>query len=42
MADALQAFEQGRDALLNLEYGRLITMLIMAAYLSQESGRSSI
>ena len=34
--DALQAFEQGRDALLNLEYGRLITMLIMAAYLSQE------
>ena len=34
--DALQAFEQGHDALLNLEYGRLITMLIMAAYMSQE------
>jgi predicted dehydrogenase len=34
--DALQAFEQGRDALLNLEYGRLITMLIMAAYMSHE------
>jgi predicted dehydrogenase len=34
--DALRAFEQGHDALLNLEYGRLITMLIMAAYLSQE------
>ncbi|MCU0916198.1 MAG: Gfo/Idh/MocA family oxidoreductase [Planctomycetes bacterium] len=34
--DALQAFEQGRDALLNLEYGRLITLLIMAAYLSHE------
>ena len=34
--DALQAFEQGRDALLNLEYGRFITMLIMAAYMSHE------
>lgn len=34
--DALQAFEQGHDALLNLEYGRFITMLIMAAYLSHE------
>jgi predicted dehydrogenase len=34
--NALQAFEQGRDALLNLEYGRLITMLIMAAYMSHE------
>ena len=34
--DALQAFEQGRDALLNLEYGRFITLLIMAAYMSQE------
>jgi predicted dehydrogenase len=37
--DALQAFEQGRDALLNLEYGRLITMLIMAAYMSHEKRR---
>ncbi|MCL5278820.1 MAG: Gfo/Idh/MocA family oxidoreductase [Planctomycetes bacterium] len=34
--DAIQAFEQGHDALLNLEYGRFITMLIMAAYLSHE------
>ncbi len=34
--DALQAFEQGHDALLNLEYGRFIAMLIMAAYLSHE------
>jgi len=34
--DALQAFEQGRDALLNLDYGKLITMLIMAAYMSHE------
>lgn len=34
--DALAAFEQGRDALLNLEYGKLITLLIMAAYMSHE------
>jgi len=34
--DALQAFAEGHDALLNLEYGRFITMLIMAAYLSHE------
>lgn len=34
--DALQAFEKGRDALLNLEYGKLITMLIMAAYMAHE------
>jgi predicted dehydrogenase len=37
--DALQAFEQGHDALLNLDYGRFITMLIMAAYLSHEKRR---
>lgn len=37
--DALQAFEQGRDALLNLEYGKLITMLIVAAYMSHENRR---
>jgi len=37
--DALQAFEKGRDALLNLEYGKLITTLIMAAYMSHEKGR---
>ena len=35
--DALRAFEQGRDALLNLEYGKLITMLIVAAYMSHEN-----
>jgi len=34
--DALAAFEQGRNALLNVEYGRLITRLVMAAYLSHE------
>ncbi len=34
--DALQAFEEGHDALLNLEYGQFITMLIMAGYLSHE------
>jgi predicted dehydrogenase len=38
--DALAAFEQGRDALLNLEYGKLITMLIMAAYMSHEKGKT--
>ncbi len=32
----MQAFEEGHDALLNLEYGQFITMLIMAAYLSLE------
>ncbi len=34
--DALSAFEQGKDALLNFEYGRLITMLVMVAYMSHE------
>jgi predicted dehydrogenase len=34
--DALRAFEEGHDALLNLEYGKLITRLIMAAYMSHE------
>ena len=34
--DALTAFEQGKDAKLNLEYGKLITMLILAAYMSHE------
>ena len=38
--DALAAFEQGKDALLNLEYGKLITMLIMAAYMSHEKGKA--
>jgi predicted dehydrogenase len=34
--DALRAFEQGRDAMLNLEYGKLVMLLIMAAYMSHE------
>jgi hypothetical protein len=34
--DALSAFEQGKDAMLNFEYGRLITMLIMSAYMAHE------
>jgi len=38
--DALTAFEEGRDALLNLEYGKLITMLIMAAYMAHEKGQT--
>jgi predicted dehydrogenase len=37
--DALAAFEKGKDALLNLEYGKLVTMLIMAAYMSHEKGK---
>jgi len=38
--DAIAAFEQGRDALLNFEFGRLVTMLIMAAYLAHEKKRT--
>ncbi len=34
--DAIPAFEQGRNALLDFEYGRLITMLIMAGYMAHE------
>ena len=34
--DAIPAFEQGKNALLNFEYGRLITMLVMAGYMAQE------
>ncbi len=37
--DAIQAFEEGRDALLNIEYGKLVMMLIMAAYMSHEKRR---
>ncbi len=37
--DAIAAFEQGKNALLDFEYGRLITMLIMAAYMSHEQKR---
>lgn len=38
--DAIAAFEEGRDALLNFEFGRLITMLIMAAYMAHEKKRT--
>ena len=38
--DALAAFEKGNDGMLNLEYGRLITMLIMAAYMSHEKKKT--
>ena len=34
--DAIPAFEQGKNALLDFEYGQLITMLIMAAYMAHE------
>ena len=34
--DALAAFEKGNDALLNFQYGRKITMLVMAAYMAHE------
>jgi predicted dehydrogenase len=34
--DAIPAFEQGKNALLDFEYGRLITMLVMAAYMAHE------
>jgi len=34
--DAVAAFEKGEDALLNFEYGRMITMFILAGYMSHE------
>ena len=34
--DAISAFEQGKDAMLNFDYGRKITMLVMAAYMAHE------
>jgi predicted dehydrogenase len=34
--DALAAFEKGEDAMLNFQYGRKITMLVMAAYMAHE------
>ena len=34
--DAISAFEQGKNALLDFEYGRLIAMLVMAAYMAHE------
>jgi len=38
--DALAAFEKGQDAMLNFEYGRKITMLIMAAYMAHQKKRT--
>ncbi len=38
--DAISAFEQGRNALLNFEYGRLITMLVMAGYMAHEKKKT--
>ena len=38
--DAVSAFEQGKNALLDFEYGRLITMLIVAAYMAHEKNRT--
>jgi predicted dehydrogenase len=35
--DAISAFEQGKNAKLDFQYGRLITMLVMAAYMAHES-----
>jgi predicted dehydrogenase len=34
--DAVPAFEQGKDAMLNFEFGRLVTMLVMAGYMAHE------
>jgi len=34
--DAIPAFEKGKDALLNFKFGRLITLLVMAGYMSHE------
>jgi predicted dehydrogenase len=34
--DALAAFEQGKNALLDFQYGRKVTMLVMAAYMAHE------
>ena len=39
-SDAVQAFEHGRSALLDWDYGREIVRLTMAAYLSAEEGRT--
>ncbi|NJN52727.1 MAG: hypothetical protein HC809_14215 [Gammaproteobacteria bacterium] len=38
--DAVQAFAEGRSALLDWRYGREIVRLVMAAYLSAEDGRT--
>ena len=38
--DAVSAFEQGRNALVDFEYGRLITMLVMSAYMAHEKSKT--
>ena len=38
--DAISAFEQGKNAMLDFEYGRLVTMLVMAAYMSHEKQKT--
>lgn len=38
--DAVAAFEQGKDALLNFEYGRMIVMLIVAGYMAHEKKKA--
>jgi hypothetical protein len=37
--DALSAFEQSKNGFLDFEYGYLVTMLVMAAYMAQEKKR---
>ncbi len=38
--DAVQAFQEGRDALLNFDYGMEITKLCQAAYMAAEQGKT--
>ncbi len=40
LADAAEAFGEGRDALLPWSYGAEVTRLVMASYLSAERGRT--
>lgn len=38
--DAVSAFEKGKNALVDFEYGRLITMLVMSAYMAHEKKKT--
>ena len=38
--DAVACFKQGKDALLNFEYGAQITRLVQAAYMAAEQGKT--
>lgn len=40
LADAVASFKQGKDALLNFDYGLQITRLCQAAYLAAEKGKT--